>query len=110
MSSESEEDPYSEVGFSSGVSGGGGGGSTATGRTQDENLTLGDTTASYDQETQQRGDDSMFFNPAVVVTLQGEEDGIAVAMPPMESDGAGEYHEVALTGSAALDALDMVIA
>ena len=33
---------------------------------------------------------------------------VAVALPPTESDGAGEYHEVALTGSAALDVLDQV--
>jgi hypothetical protein len=35
-------------------------------------------------------------------------DDVAVALPPTESDGAGEYHEVALTGSAALDVLDQV--
>lgn len=79
--------------------------------THEDELTQGGTSAAnYDGDTTQQREDE--FNTSSGVHLhtgQGkEEDDIAIALPPTESDGAGEYHEVALTGSAALDVLDQV--
>lgn len=63
-----------------------------------------DTTMEGTSATQQRENEL-----ATTSVLDTETDDIiAVALPPTESDGAGEYHEVALTGSAALDVLDQV--
>ncbi len=71
--------------------------------TREGDLTVGDTaSANYEEGTEE--------NPALVVSqsLQNEEDGVAIALPPTESEEGGEYHEIVLTGSAALDLLDQV--
>lgn len=94
MSSDSEGDLSSEVGFSTDL--GTDLGSTVP--TREDDLTVGDTSR-----------DEIASSAAVVQTHdQSAEEDVAVALPPTESDGAGEYHEIALTGSAALDLLDQV--
>ena len=93
--SDQEEEGRSDVAFSIDL------GSSAP--TRDDELTLGDTAASANYE---EGTEEMA--PAVVVAVQNEEDDVAIALPPTESEDAGEYHEIVLTGSAALDLLDQV--
>lgn len=92
-SSSSSEDLDSDIGFSTDL------GSTLP--TREDDLTLEGTST-----TQQQREDEFTTSGVVVDT---EADGIAIALPPPESDGAGEYQEVALTGSAALDVLDQVV-
>lgn len=101
-SSSSEGDLDSDIAFSTDL------GSTIP--TRDDELTFAGTSANYEDDTSQQR--------AGVLTSSGaggmgmgteEEEDIAIAQPPTESDGAGEYHEVALTGSAALDVLDQVL-
>lgn len=97
----SGEDVDSEIGLSTEL------GSTL--RTREEELTLGGTSGNYDGDTSQQREDGFTFSSLGIDTGQEEEDqDVAIALPPTESDGAGEYHEVALTGSAALDVLDQV--
>ena len=69
--------------------------------TGDGELTVGDTAAS---STNYEGGGA---TPAVVVSQGGEEE-VAVALPPTDAEDAGEFHEIVLTGSAALDLLDQV--
>lgn len=91
----SSEDLDSDVDFSTDQ------GSTPT-TPRDGDITEG--TANYDEDTLHEGgmggdmmeDESLY-------------DDIAIAVAPTESDGVSEYHEIALTGSAALDVLDQVI-
>ena len=97
-SEELEDDVGSELGGSTDL------GSLAP--TREDDLTVdGTSTTQYGQQER----DGLLSTPAVMLAheYQGGEE-VAVAMPPTESDGAGEYHEIALTGSAALDLLDQV--
>lgn len=91
--SSSSEDLDSDIGFSTDL------GSTLP--TREDDLTLEGTSATQQEE---------FTTSGIKIAVDTEAGGgIAVALPPTESDGAGEYHEVALTGSAALDVLDQVV-
>ena len=92
----SSEDLDSDVDFSTDL------GSTLPTTRDGDNNTEG--TANFDEDTQHDGgmgdDDVMGDEPLY--------NDVAIAIPPTESEGGSEYHEIALTGSAALDVLDQV--
>ena len=74
--------------------------------TRDGDLTMGDTATSVTLEA--GTEEGTTVTPSAVGAAAQEEDEVAVALPPTESEESGEYHEIVLTGSAALDLLDQV--
>lgn len=92
MSTESGEDLTSEAGYSTDL------GSNAP--TQEDDLTVVGTDSALNY-----GDE---VASSAAAEEQGTEEDVSIAMPPTTADGAGEYHEIALTGSAALDLLEQV--
>lgn len=94
--SEAEEDVSSGLEVSTDL--------VSTSLTREDGLTVGGTSSAA-----QEGGDELSSTPVVSDSLGVSlQDEVVVALPPTESEGAGEYHEIALTGSAALDLLDQV--
>lgn len=76
-------------------------------RTRDDYTITFDTSGNnFGDTSQQEGEEHTASSPSSSHESEGEQ--VMVAVPPKDSEGGSDYHEIALSGSAALDLLDQV--